>query len=301
MKLGFGLPMAGPGATPESIIRVARRAEELGYDSLWTWERLLVPTHPQTGYIGTPDGSYPEHFKRTMDPLDVLTFAAAHTARIRLGTSVLVMGHYHPLTLARRAATIDVLSGGRLDLGLGQGWSKDEHDAMGVRMQDRAKRANEFLTVLKRAWTERIVEFEGDFFQVPPSIIDLKPLQQPHPPIYLAAYAPGSMKRIATDANGWTPVGVPIGAMARMLQGIRDMAAAAGRDPGEIKLVVRGNVHITAQPLDERFPYVGSWEQLLADIEETRQVGAVELFIDPQDAIPEEFLGLMERFKAVVK
>src|SRR5687767_12987206 len=113
-----------------------------------------------------------------MDPLDVLTFAAAHTSRIRLGTSVLVMGHHHPLTLARRAATIDVLSGGRLELGLGQGWSKDEHDAMGVAMADRAKRADEFLTVLKKAWTDDIVEFDGRFFRVPPSIIDLKPVQR---------------------------------------------------------------------------------------------------------------------------
>ncbi len=168
MKLGFGLPMAGPAATPDGIIRVARRAEELGYDSLWTWERLLVPIHPQTGYIGTPDGSFPEHFKRTMDPLDVLTFAAAHTSRIRLGTSILVMGHYHPLTLARRTATIDILSDGRLQLGLGQGWSKDEHDAMGVAMQDRARRADEFLTVLKRAWTERVVEFRGGFSRYRP-------------------------------------------------------------------------------------------------------------------------------------
>ena len=121
MKLGFGLPISGPAATPEGIVRVTRRAEELGYDSLWTWERLLVPTHPQTGYIGTADGSYPEHFKRTMDPLDVLAFAAAHSSRVRLGTSVIVMGHYHPLTLARRTATIDVLSGGRAGARPGSG------------------------------------------------------------------------------------------------------------------------------------------------------------------------------------
>jgi len=298
VKLGFSLPMAGPSATPEGIAIVARRAEELGYDSLWTWERLLVPLKPQTPYIGTADGHYPDYFPRAMDPLDVLTFAAAHTSRIRLGTSVLVMGHYHPLPFARRCATIDVLSGGRLDVGLGQGWSKDEHDAMGVAMKDRARRADEFLDVIKKAWTEKVVEYQGEFFQIPPSYIDLKPIQKPHPPVYLAAYAPGSMKRIATSANGWTPVGVPIAAMSGMLQSIKEMASAAGRDPAEIKLVVRANVHITEEPLDERFPYVGSWEQVLSDIEETRRIGADELFIDPQGETPEGFLIVMERAKA---
>ncbi len=297
MKLGFGLPMAGPSATPDGIVSVARRAEELGYDSLWTWERLLVPVEPQTPYIGTADGAYPDYFSRTMDPFDVLTFASAHTSLIRLGTSVAVMGHYHPLTFARRCVTIDVLSGGRLDVGLGQGWSKDEHDVMGVAMRDRARRADEFIDVIKKAWTEKVVEFQGEFFQVPPSYIDLKPIQKPHPPIYLAAFSSGAMKRIATSANGWMPVAIPITAMPEMLQSIKEMASASGRDPGEIKLVVRANVHITEQPQDERFPYVGSWEQVISDIEETRRIGADELFIDPQGETPEGFLSVMERLK----
>jgi probable F420-dependent oxidoreductase len=295
------LPVAGPTATPDGIIQVARRAEELGYDSLWSWERLLVPTAPQTAYIGTADGSYPPYFTRVMDPLDVLTFAAAHTSRIRLGTNVLVMGHYHPLTLARRAATIDVLSGGRLDLGLGQGWSKDEHDAMGVSMHDRAHRADEFLTVLKKAWTDDVVEFNGRFFQVPPSVIDLKPIQRPHPPIYLAAFTPGAMHRVATSADGWTPVGVPTSALSSMLQGLRDMAVAAGRNPTDIRLVVRGIVHLTPEPLDERFPFVGSWEQVMEDVEGTRAAGADELFLDPQGTSPDEFLKVMERVRAEVR
>ena len=300
MRIGIGLPMAGPAATAEGIVSVARRAEELGYDSLWTWERLVVPLNPQTGYIGSADGSYPEHFNRVMDPLDALTFAAAHTNRVRLGTSIIVMGHYHPLTLARRVATIDVLSGGRLDLGLGQGWSKDEHDIMGVAMHDRAQRADEFLEVMKRAWTDKVVEFQGTFFQIPPSIIDLKPIQQPHPPIYLAAYSPGSMTRIATQASGWTPVGVPTSAMPQMLQNIKSIAERAGRDPNSIKLVVRGNVHLTEEPLEERFPFVGSWDQVMSDVEETRKVGADELILDPQGEAPEEFVSFMERARNAI-
>ena len=297
MKLGFGLPIAGPGAGPDAIVRVAKRAEELGYDSLWTWERLLVPLKPQTPYIGTPDGSYPPYFTRVMDPLDVLAFVAAHTSRIRLGVSVAVMGYYQPVPFARRCATIDVLSNGRLNVGLGQGWSKDEHDAVGVAMGDRARRADEFVDVMKKVWTDKIVEFRGKFFQIPACQMDLKPIQKPHPPIYLSAFSPGAMKRIATRADGWTPVAVPIKDMAHTLSGIKNMAKAAGRDPNAIKLVVRANVHVTDQPLEERWPYVGSWEQILSDIEETREMGADELFVDPQDQSPEGFLSVLERLK----
>jgi probable F420-dependent oxidoreductase len=300
VKLGFGLPLSGSAATPEGIVAVTRRAEELGYDSLWTWDRLLVPVEPQTGYVGTPDGSYPEYFSRMMDPLDVLAFAAAHSSRIRLGTNVLVMGHYHPLTLARRAATIDVLSGGRLVLGLGQGWSKDEHDAMGVAMGDRAARADEFLEVMKRAWTDDVVEFDGDFFQIPASVIDLKPVQKPHPPIYMAAFSPGAMKRVATFADGWTPVMWPTDQLGSAMDGIKTMAREAGRNPDDLKLVVRGNVRLTPEPLEERGSFVGSWDQILTDIKETELAGADELLIEPQGDTPEEFISLMERVRAAI-
>ena len=300
MKLGFGLPVGGDHISAEGLLQVACRAEQLGYDSLWTWERLLVPISPQTGYIGTADGSYPAHFKRSLDPLDVLSFVAARTSRIRLGVSVMVMGHYHPLTLARRAATIDFLSGGRLILGLGQGWSKDEHDAMGVAMSDRAGRADEFLEVMRRAWTDDIVEFHGQFFDVPASRIDLKPIQKPGVPIYLAAFSPGAMKRIALLADGWTPVAVPIDQMRPMMDSIRQMARKAGRDGDALKLSVRGNIHLTPAPLDQRYPFVGSWEQVVSDIMATQESGADELFVEPQGESPEEFIRVMERVREAV-
>lgn len=300
MKLGFGLPMAGPHATPEGIVEVTRRAEALNYDSVWTWERLLVPTQPQTGYIGTPDGSYPEHFNRTMDPLDVLTLAAANSSRVGLGTSVIIMGHYHPLTLARRAATIDVISNGRLELGLGQGWSKDEHDAMGVRMSDRARRANEFLEVMKSAWTDDEVEYWGQHFHVPRSHIDLKPVQAGGPPLYLAAFSPGAMQRIATHGDGWAPVGWELDQMSAAMDNIRSMADAAGRDGSALKLIVRGNVTLTEAPLDERFPFVGSFDQVLADIETAEQQGTDTLILDPQGAPPSEYLALMTRIREAI-
>src|SRR5215467_9488536 len=147
MKIGFGLPTIGRVGSADSVGRIARHAEQLGYHSLWTIERVLWPVKPQTPYPVTPDGSLPEGYKYCLDPLDTLTFAAAVTSKIRLGTSVLDLPYYNPVMLARRLTTIDILSKGRLCVGLGLGWSKDEMDASGANMKDRGARADEFLQV----------------------------------------------------------------------------------------------------------------------------------------------------------
>src|SRR6478672_6270066 len=125
MKIGFSLPNIGPIGTAEAITKVAQRAEALGDSSLWTIERLLYPLKLPPPYPGTPDGHLPEIYKRVLDPLDALTYVAALTKKIRLGTSVLDMPYHNSVVLARRLPTIALLSNGRLCVGLGLGWSKD--------------------------------------------------------------------------------------------------------------------------------------------------------------------------------
>src|SRR5213082_1004161 len=147
MRLGFALPNIGPVATPEGVSKIAQRAEALGYHSLWTVERLLWPVNPQTPYPVTPDGRLPEEYKHVLDPLDSLTYAAALTKKITLGTSVLDMPYYNPVVLARRLTSIDVLSNGRLRVGLGLGWSKDEMDAAGAELKYRGAKADEFIQI----------------------------------------------------------------------------------------------------------------------------------------------------------
>jgi alkanesulfonate monooxygenase SsuD/methylene tetrahydromethanopterin reductase-like flavin-dependent oxidoreductase (luciferase family) len=121
-----------------------------------------------------------------------------------VGTSVLDIPYYSPVMLARRVTTLDVLSGGRVRLGLGLGWSKDEHDAVGAPMKQRGARAEEFLAVMKAIWTTDPAEFKGQFFTLPRSVIETQPVQKPHPPIYMAAFVPVALKRIARLADGWT-------------------------------------------------------------------------------------------------
>jgi probable F420-dependent oxidoreductase len=282
MRLGFALPNIGPVATAEAVSKVAQRAEALGFDSLWTIERLLYPVKPQTPYPATPDGSLPEPYRHVLDPLEALTFAAAQTKNISLGTSVLDIPYYNPVMLARRLTTLDFLSNGRLQVGLGLGWSKDEMDAVGADMKQRGAMADEFLQVLKAVWTTNPVEFHGKFYQVPKSYIDPKPVQRPHPPIYLAAFAPPALKRLARMADGWNPVSVPLEGMAQMFDGIKQMAKEAGRDPSSLKMIVRAHLEVTDKPLGkERTVFTGTLDQIKEDVAACGRIGAHEVFFDP--------------------
>ena len=280
MRLGFALPQIGPATGPDALVTVAKRAEELGYDNLWVLDRLLYPTDPKAPYP-VADGILPALYKTVLDPLETLTFVAAHTTRIGLGTSILNLPWYNPALLARRLTTLDVLSGGRLRVGLGVGWSPDEYAAAGVPWQGRGKRADEALQVLKAIWTTDPVEFHGEYYHVPRSYIGPKPVQQPHPPIYMAAYVPAAMQRVAQYADGWFPAGVPLAALPQMFDQIKTMAQAAGRDPASLEIVARANVEVSDAALGgDRADYTGTLEQIAADIAATREMGAAELLID---------------------
>jgi len=305
MKIGFALPNIGPVGTAESITKVAQRAEALGYHSLWTVDRLLYPVKPQSPYAGMPDGSLPEPYKHVLDPLAALIFAAAQTKKITLGTSVLDIPYYNPVTLARRLTTIDFLSNGRLRVGFGLGWSKDEMEATGADMTKRGAMADEFLQVLKAIWTTNPAEFKGKYYSLPKSYINPKPVQKPHPPIYLAAFAPPAMKRLATMADGWNPVAIPAAGMAQMFAGIKQMAKEAGRDPSTLTMVVRANLEFSEKPLSkDRMIFSGTFDQIKEDVAACREIGAHEVFFDPAFSHGgqslDRWLALLEQFSTFI-
>lgn len=282
MRVGTVLPQMGTVAGPAAIQRAAREAEALSYDSLWVAERLLFPLRPQNPYPGSPDGSLPAIYRHVLTPLETLTYAAAHTSRIALGTSILNMPYHQPVMLARQLATLDVLSGGRLHVGLGQGWSQDELQAVGAATADRAARADEFIAVLKAMWTAEPVEHRGRYFQVPASIVEPKPVQRPHPPIYLAAYAPAALARAARLADGWLPTGIPLAALRQLVPSFRAMAAANGRAPGATAVVLLAHVVVTDRiDAPARPDFVGSLDQIAADVTQARALGVDELILSP--------------------
>jgi len=229
------------------------------------------------------DGSLPVKYKNVLDPLETLTFAAAHTRRIALGTSVLNLPWYNPVLLARRLTTLDVLSAGRLRVGFGIGWSPDEYEAAGATWEERGKRADELIQALKKIWTTDPVEFQGKYYRIPKSVIGPKPVQKPHPPIYMAAYAPSALKRVATEANGWFPVGIPLSSIGPMFEGVKGMAKDAGRDPSALELIVRANVELHNTPIQkDRVEFTGTLEQIAEDVTTARKLGAAEIVIDAQ-------------------
>ena len=253
MRFGFALPQIGSIAGPEALVRVAKRAEDLGFDSLWVLDRILWPVSPRAPYpIG--DGSLPVQYKNVLDPVETLTFAAAHTSRIALATGVLNLPWYNPVLLARRLTTLDVLSGGRLRAGFGIGWSPDEYEAAGAPWQDRGKRADEAIEILKKIWTTDPVEFQGKHYRIAKSFIGPKPVQKPHPPIYMAAFTPSAMKRVAAEADAWLPVGIPLSGVGAMFDDIKNMAKEAGRDASALELLLRRASKFTKRPLKKNGP-----------------------------------------------
>ncbi len=300
MKIGISLPQLGAQASAENLIAVARRAEELGYDSLWVLERLLWPLNPQEPYPASPDGSLPESYKNVLDPIETLTFVAAHTSKIRLGTSVLVLGYHTPIQLARRLATLDVLSNGRALVGVGVGWSRDEFEAAGTPFAKRGARADEFLEALIALWTEDPVAFAGSYYHVPESFVGPKPVQKPHPPIYVAGFGQYTFDRAAKYGQGWNPSGMPTFEwLEGMIKQFRATAAQAGREAMEV--VFRAFTVVTEQSLPERQPLVGTLDDIRDDVKRLRDLGVTHLIHSPAaigftaSAGVDDGLALMER------
>jgi probable F420-dependent oxidoreductase len=238
MQIGLRLPQTGINhASKGSIVYLAKQAENAGFNSLWVLERLLWPITPQSPYPGTKDGKFPEDWQYIFDPLETLTFVAANTNKIALGTSVIDMLFHNPVILARRFATLDVFSDGRAVAGFGIGWSEDEYRASGIPFINRGKRADEYIQLLKMLWTEDIVEFIGEYYNIPASKVSPKPVQKPHIPIYLGGYSQKTFARIAKHANGWIcTIRDSLSQVKLNIEKIKEECHKVNRDPKDINI-----------------------------------------------------------------
>jgi probable F420-dependent oxidoreductase len=270
--VGFGVPVSGRWATPDTIRLIARRAEELGYASLWTFQRVL---YPAGGGLG------PSH-RSVLDPVVPLAYVAGHTDRIRLGTATICAPFTAPALLAKTLTSLDVLSGGRLTAGLGMGWLPEEYAAAGVPYERRGARMDEYLRCLEALWTQDAVEFAGEFYTVPRSHVGPPPVQRPHPPVLLGGAAVPALLRAGRLAQGWicssrqdpTDLGGSI-------EAVRDGAREAGRDPAAVRIVVRGVVDLLDEEAGrQRRPLQGTRAQVLDDLVALRAQGVTEVFLD---------------------
>jgi len=271
MEIGFAPPVSGSWATPENMLRVARRAEELGYGSLWTFQRLLSP----------PDGNWGEIYRSVQDPMVTLGFLAAATGRIRLGVSVLNIPYVSPVVLAKQIATVDILSGGRLDVGLGNGWAAEEFAATGADPRRRGRQADEAVPLLRRLLADEVITHDGEFYQVPAMRLEPKPVQRPVP-ILLGGAAPAALRRVGRLGDGWVSSSrADLTAIGDSIRAIRSAAAEAGRDPGRLRFVCRGAVRLGATGAGPRTPLTGTETQIRADFDALAAEGMTELFLDP--------------------
>ncbi|GLW07659.1 LLM class F420-dependent oxidoreductase [Microtetraspora sp. NBRC 13810] len=303
MRIGLAVPQYGAFADPGDITEVCRAAEALGLDSLWAGDRTLSPLAPSDPYP-RGDGKLPPEYATVLDPLAVLTVAAATTRRPRLGTSTLNALWYPPVLLARTLTTVDVLSGGRLEAGFGLGWSRDEYAAVNVPWRNRAARLEETLDLLETIWTADVVEHDGPLFRVPATTIRPKPVQRPRPPILLGGVSPASLARIGRRADGWLPTGMPLPRLTALWDVAVRAAEAAGRDPAALRRVLRVNPHLTGeQAAADRVPDTGTLDQVVGYALDAAAAGIDEIFLDLQQTTTTttEMLDIAAAFTEAVR
>jgi probable F420-dependent oxidoreductase len=267
MRMGFGLPVSGGWATPGNLREIAQWAEQLGYSTLWSFQRLFV----------AQSQPLPPAYSSVLDPLVPLGFAAAVTERVRLGTAIVNMPYQAPAVLAKALASLDVLSGGRLVAGLGLGWSPEEFAAVGVPYERRGDRAEEYLAALRALWGPDPVEHRGEFYEVAPASMLPKPVQRPGPPLLLGGTAPRALARAGRLAAGWISSSrADLTTIGESVEVVRAGAREVERDPGTLEFVCRGVV------LDapRSGPLTGSLDEIRGDLRGLAAQGITETFVD---------------------
>jgi probable F420-dependent oxidoreductase len=270
------------------MIRVAQRAEQRGYDSLWTFQRVLSPVgggrhepiveqrNPSTRPVDDPA------YLSVHDAVLPLAYVAGHTGSIRLGTATVCAPFTPPALLAKAMATLDHLSHGRLTVGVGMGWMPQEYVAAGVPLQGRGARMDEYLRCLVAVWTEDPVEFHGDHYDVPLSHVAPRPVQRPHPPVLVGGAAPAALRRAGRLAQGWiASASATPERIEESIEHVRAGAREAGRDPDAVHVLARAVVSLVEDDQGEaRAPFHGTREQVLDDLAALRGRGVTEVLVD---------------------
>ncbi len=239
MKIGIVPINIGAQAHPEKIADLAKAAEESGIESVWTFEHVIVPVAYASKYPYHPSGKMAaEPETPFIDPLIALTYAAAHTTRIKLATGVNILAQTNPLLLAKQAASLDNLCGGRLLLGLGVGWLEEEFRAMGTPFARRGARADDYITAMKEVWAGGVMDHKSDFLDWRGFKSYPLPVQKPHLPIVIGGISDAALRRAARFGDGWFAATTKPEDLAGMITTLRRYAEEAGRDPAAIEVSI---------------------------------------------------------------
>ena len=309
MDIGLTIPTRGPLATPEGVEAFARRAQELGYKHLAVPDHVVVPRSIDSRYPYSASGEFPGAASGAcLDQFTLLAFVAAVNTTARLLTSVTVIPHRGAVHTAKIVATIDVLSKGRMILGVGAGWMKEEFDALGApAFEQRGRVTDEYLQAFKQLWTEDDPHFEGDHVRFANITFLPKPEQKPHPPIWVGGESAAALRRTARYGDTWFPIGNnprhPLDTVERFARGCASMRAEAekhGRDPQSIGLAFFANWFDETKSMNtpdgQRHLLTGNAEQIAEDIHGLGDLGVSDLILNFQRDTLEQSLDSMQHF-----
>ncbi len=292
MLIGFDMPVRGALATPETIARLAVEGEAMGFGHATFSDHIVIPNDIQARYPYAETGEFPAQARGDWyEQLTTMAFVAARTTRLRLVTSVMVVPHRPAVLTAKILATIDLLSNGRLTVGIGAGWMKEEFDALGAPpFAERGAVTDEYLAAFRELWTKEAPRFEGHYVRFSDIMMAPMPVQRPHPPLWVGGESPPALRRVARLGDGWYPIGVnpqhPLDTLPRFRAGVdhmRRLVAGAGRDPRQIAIGYRVQRHGPGVPTltddGERRLFSGGPTDIAGDLQAFRElgVGAVDL------------------------
>jgi probable F420-dependent oxidoreductase len=313
MQLGFNLPISGPTSTPRDMSRVALEGEAMGYDYLTLTDHVVLPDMSVPGYPYSESGEFMSNAPTTRhEQLTATAFIAAKTQRIRLVLAVMVVPHRPAVLAAKMLTTIDVLSEGRLVVGIGAGWLKAEFDAVVTTpFAERGAVTDEYLEAFRALWTEPHARYEGRYTRFSDLVFEPRPVQKPHPPIWVGGESGPSLRRAARFGDAWYPIGSNnkhlLDTLPRLAAGIarlRQLTTDAGRDPASVSVVYRvkryGDVVPPAASDGERRLFSGSIEDIVTDLRGLRDLGVTAIDVEVEGHDADETLTNMRRFKETI-
>ena len=307
MNIGFSAPTRGPQATPDAIAQLVQRGEELGFGIVTVSDHVVFPRTANSTYPYSEDGSY-RGGAECMEQLTLHAYLAACTTSLRLLTSVMVVPHRPPVLTAKVLATVDVLSGGRLIVGCGAGWLREEFEAISAPDFDRrGSVTNEYIRAFKELWTSDEPTFAGEFCSFSNLHFEPKPVQKPHPPIWTGGESPAALRRAGRLADKWFPIGTnptyPVRTpeqLTQSLERVRHHAEEAGRDPSDVGVAYSAGMpslgEAVQQPDGARRPFTGDGAQIAGDIQAFAETGVNDMAFRFERGTLEETLAAMEQF-----
>lgn len=246
MNVGAFTFTASPIATPEFLSEAGKAVEERGFQTLWVPEHVVLFENYKSKYPYAEDGKIPGLDTTQLgilEPLSTLCFLAAETQTVRLGTGVCLVPQRNPLYTAKEVANVDWLSKGRFDFGIGVGWLAEEFQACGVPFERRGARCDSYLKAMKTLWTDEVSEYKDEFYEIPATRMLPKPIQTPHPPIFVGGETRVALRRVARHAQGWFGFNLAPEGAASCLGTLDELLAAEGRSRSEIKVTVGPYTH----------------------------------------------------------